>query len=170
MSFVSHFRRGRSAAGDAAGPSSEPGSSAPAQAPMPFPGYDRMDEREVIDSLCDHSQAELAAVDAYERSHKAREPIFNKLHYLRRPEPVAGYDDLSAAQINAVVESADLDTLNRVRSYEQKFANRPAILDPVIAAQRVQRADQPSKPVPQYQPLSARADSGTGSNERSESA
>jgi hypothetical protein len=39
-----------------------------------FAGYDRLDTRQAIDGLSDHSQIELTAVESYQRTHENRQP------------------------------------------------------------------------------------------------
>jgi hypothetical protein len=102
-----------------------------ADAAMPFPGYDRLDERRVVDGLAGHSQVELEAVERYERAHKDREPVLAKLRYMRQPEPLPGYDALTVEEIVAALDQADMATVKKVRGYERKFANRPSVLDEV---------------------------------------
>ena len=65
------------------------------EAPLPFAGYERLDADKVIERLSDHSQIELQGIENYERSHKGREAVLNKLRYLRGNEPFPGYDALS---------------------------------------------------------------------------
>jgi predicted ester cyclase len=108
----------------------------PASADEPFSGYDRADEMELVRELHLHSQAELERIEAYERSHKSRTRVLNKLHYLRQSEPIPGYDDLSVEEIAAAVEDADLATIKNVRAYERKFHNRPIVQEAVEAARR----------------------------------
>ena len=127
-----------------------------ADAELPFAGYDRLDARKVIDALSDHSQVELEAVEAYERSHKSRERVLDKLRYMRGSEPLPGYDALSVEEITKALEPADPKTIQRVRGYERKFANRPDVLEAVVRAHHRGLADRPPKPVPAYQPTSAR--------------
>jgi hypothetical protein len=98
---------------------------------LPIPRYDRINEKHLIAQLSKHSQAELTAIDTYERSHKNRPPVFDKLRYLRGQEPIEGYDDLSAEEILVKLEAADSETLQRTRSYERKFQRRPDVLDGV---------------------------------------
>ena len=105
-----------------------------ADAELPFDGYDRLDARKVIDALSDHSQVELEAVEAYERSHKSREPVLDKLRFMRGSEPFAGYDALSGAEVVSALEQADPETIRSVRGYERKFANRPDVLEAVVRA------------------------------------
>jgi hypothetical protein len=64
----------------------------------------------LIDDLPDHAQVELEAVQTYERSHKRRDAVFNKLRYqrarreTRAPGSAArhrGYRPISAASVDA---------------------------------------------------------------------
>jgi predicted ester cyclase len=97
----------------------------------PFPGYNRIDEKELVNQLHKHSQAELEQIEAYERSHGSRTRVLNKLHYLRQREPLPNYDALSSEEVGAALEQADLATIDDVRAYERKFANRPNVLEKV---------------------------------------
>ena len=120
----------------------------------PFAGYDRLDRREVMDQLSDHSQVELDAVETYERSHKSRGPVLDKLRYMRGSEPLPGYDALSAKEIMAALDKADLATIKKVRGYERKFANRPDVLEEVVRVHHQRLAAQPATPAPAYAPTS----------------
>jgi len=111
----------------------------------PFPGYDHIDEMELIDQLHLHSQAELEAVESYERSHESRTRVLNKLHYLRQRQPLPGYDDLSFEEIVAALEAADLATIKNIRAYERKFHNRPNVQEAVEKARRRAEEDQPAR-------------------------
>ena len=102
----------------------------------PFPGYDRTDELELIDGLHLHTQTELEAVEAYERSHRSRTRVLNKVHYLRQSEPIEGYDDFTIEEIAAALDAADLQTIKNIRAYERKFHNRPAVQRIVEEARR----------------------------------
>jgi len=124
-----------------------------AKAPPPFAGYDRLDKRQAMDALSEHSQVELEAVESYERSHKDRGPVLAKLHYMRGREPMPGYDALSVEEITAALENADLATIKRVRAYERKFGDRPGVLEEVARVHRQRQASQPKSAVPSYQPL-----------------
>jgi hypothetical protein len=126
------------------------------KAPLPFAGYDRLGDRQVMEGLSDHSQIELEAVESYERSHKDREPVLNKLRYMRGREPLPGYDALSVEEILAALEEADLATIKKVRGYERKFANRAQVLEEVVRVHRRRQATEPASAAPGYQPISAR--------------
>ena len=99
----------------------------------PFPGYDSTDERELVDQLFRHSQAELEAIEAYERSHGSRTRVLNKLHYLRQHEPWPGYDAMSSDEVAAALEDKDLAAIKGVRAYERKFANRLQVQERLTA-------------------------------------
>ena len=142
--------------------SGEGSPSAVAHSELPFAGYDRLDARKVIDALSDHSQVELEAVEDYERSHKSRERVLDKLRYMRGSEPLPGYDALKAEQIVSALERADPATIQRVRGYERKFANRPGVLEEVVRVHHRRLANQPAGPAPAYQPMSARSTSPGG--------
>jgi hypothetical protein len=131
-------------------------SPSPIPAPLPFAGYDRLDDRQVIDRLSDHSQIELEAVESYERSHEDRKPVLDKLRYLRGSEPLPGYDALSVEEIVTEFKDADLATIKKVRGYERKFANRSEVLEEVVRAHSRRQATEPASAAPSYQPTSAR--------------
>jgi len=116
----------------------------------PFPGYDSIDERELVDQLFHHSQAELEAIEAYERSHGSRTRVLNKLHYLRQHEPWPGYDAMSSEEVAATLQEKDLATIKEVRAYERKFANRPPVLDAIEAVRLKRVAEEPAHDTPDY--------------------
>jgi hypothetical protein len=119
----------------------------------PYPGYDQLKMRQLMDGLSAHSQIELEAAETYERSHKDREPVLTKLRYMRGPEPLPGYDALSVEEIVAALKDADLATIRRVRAYERKFGNRPDVLEEVARVYRGWRASQPGSAAAGYQSL-----------------
>jgi polyhydroxyalkanoate synthesis regulator phasin len=47
------------------------------------------------------------------------------------PFPIAGYDDLTAAQVAARLDDLDPAELRRVREYERRNANRKTVLGPL---------------------------------------
>jgi hypothetical protein len=116
------YRRSR---GDA--PGEEASSSDAAQAP--FPGYDKLDDKEVGARLPELSQVELAAVETYERAHKNRKEVLEKLRYMHTSEPLPGYDALSPEQIAEALAGADAETVKAVRDYERKFGKRQQVLE-----------------------------------------
>jgi hypothetical protein len=138
-----------------------------AEAPLPFAGYDRLDDRQVVEGLSDHSQIELEAVESFERSHENRAPVLDKLRYMRQAEPLPGYDALSVEEIVTALADADLATIKKVRGYERKFANRPGVLEEVARVHHRRLATRPASAAPAYQPMSA-ASASNGSIDRRE--
>jgi hypothetical protein len=108
--------------------------SAPDAAELPFPGYDRLDDKEIGARLPELSQVELAAVETYERSHKDRREVLKKLHYMHTTEPLPGYDALSPEQISEALADADAETVRAVRDYERKFGHRPQVIEAAARA------------------------------------
>lgn len=105
------------------------GSSASKEDPLPIPGYDDLDHREVGLKMPELSQVELAAVESYERSHESRPEVLAKLRYMLTTEPLSDYDTLSTEQVAEGLANADAKTVKAVRSYERKFADRREVLD-----------------------------------------
>jgi hypothetical protein len=129
MKILDALRKRRSHAG---APGEEASSSDAAE--LPFPGYDKLDDKEVGARLDELSQVELAAVESYERSHKDRPEVFDKLRYMRTSEPLPGYDALTPEQIAEALADADAETVKAVRDYERKFGARQQVME---AAARV---------------------------------
>ena len=142
-------------AGDAQGEGDQGEGDPVAEAGPPFEGYDRLDKKEVMEGLSDHSQIELEAVEGYERSHEDREPVLDKVRYMRGREPLPGYDALSVEEIVAALEEADLATIKKVRGYERKFANRPEVEDEVLRLLHQRQAEEPASAAPPYEAASA---------------
>jgi hypothetical protein len=117
----------------------------------PFSGYDRLDSRKLMAGLHGYSQAELTAIEEYERSHQDRVEVLHKLRYMRGAEPIEGYDDLSPDQVIASLGDSDINTIKRIRDYERKFANRKEVIDAVTAAAHADRAARPVEKPPAYQ-------------------
>ena len=106
-----------------------------------------------MDQLSNHSQSELEAVESYERCHQDREPVLDKLHYMRGGEPLPGYDALSVEEIVAALDRADVATIKKVRAYERKFGNRAEVLEEAVRFHHRSRAAEPKGGAPGYQPL-----------------
>ncbi len=102
--------------------------SSPDAAGVPFRGYDKLDDKEIGARLHELSQVELAAVETYERSHKNRPEVLEKLRYMHTREPLPGYDALSPEQIVEALADADAETVKAVRDYERKFGARPQVM------------------------------------------
>ena len=101
--------------------------------------YDRLGERDAVAGLSGRNQQELGAIETFERSHRGRSAVLNKLRYLQQPEPLPGYDALDADAIVAALATADVDTVKAVREYERKLLNRPSVMAAVAGSVRDRR-------------------------------
>ena len=98
-------------------------------ADAPFAGYDKLNAKQVSERLRGLTQVQLEAVENYERSHKERPVVLNKLKYMRRAEPIEGYDTLESGQIAEALVGADSERVKAVRDYERRFRHRRDVLD-----------------------------------------
>jgi hypothetical protein len=90
--------------------------------------YAGLGERDAVAELGHLNQAELTAVESYERSNRDRSAVHNKLRYLRQEEPVPGYDALETPDVIAALGAMDTATLKAVREYERKMQDRATVL------------------------------------------
>ena len=54
--------------------------------------------------------------------------MLSRIGTLRGNEPWAGYDELTAAEVQAVLSEGDDDRAEQVRSYERSHKNRAGVL------------------------------------------
>jgi len=143
MDFRNAFRRNRAESPEGEDSASPGGSeTAPSDASEPFDGYGRLNDRQVMASLKQHSQVELIAIEGYERAHQARLPVLDKLRYMRGSEPVAGYDAMDSDEAVALLAETDMPTIKRIRAYERKFAGRRVVLEKVVEVHARALAEQ----------------------------
>jgi len=127
MNILQRFRN-RSSGGEPGDPGSADASSRDADQ-LAISGYDRLDHKQVSAQLHELSQVELAAVETYERSHKDRPQVLDRLRYMRTNEPLPDYDALSPEQIATALAGANAETVKAVRDYERKFGHRKQVMD-----------------------------------------
>ena len=90
--------------------------------------YDKLTADEITSRLPELSQIDLAKIDAYERKNQNRTTVLSRITSLRGSEPWAGYDELTAAEVQAVLTEGDADRAAQVRSYERSHKNRAGVL------------------------------------------
>ena len=90
--------------------------------------YDSLTADEITSRLTELSQIDLAKVDSYERRNQNRSTVLSRISTLRGNEPWAGYDELTASEVQAVLSEADDDRANQVRQYERTHKNRAGVL------------------------------------------
>jgi hypothetical protein len=91
-------------------------------------GYDSLTAEEIIDKVKTLSQIELAKTDAYERKNQNRSTVLGRITSLRGDEPWPGYDELTAAEVQAVLSEGDEQRINQARAYERSHKNRTGVL------------------------------------------
>ncbi len=90
--------------------------------------YDTLTADEIIARLPELSQIDLAKIEAYERRNQDRTTILSRVTSLRSDEPWTGYDELTAAEVIAVLTEGDDDRSKDVRSYERAHKNRAGVM------------------------------------------
>jgi len=90
--------------------------------------YDKLTADEITAKLTDLSQIDLAKIDSYERKNESRSTVLSRITTLRGAEPWAGYDELTAAEVQTALAAGDDDTAQKVRSYERAHKNRAGVL------------------------------------------
>ena len=105
---------------------------APTAEDLAIPGYDALTAEDIGGRLAGLSQSELAAVDAYERTHGDRSTIRSRIETLRADEPWDGYDALTVEEIRARLAEGDDDArAEAVRTYERAHKNRAGVMSAV---------------------------------------
>jgi ferritin-like metal-binding protein YciE len=90
--------------------------------------YDTLTAEEIIARLSDLSQVDLAKIDAYERKHQDRSTVLSRIDSLTGNEPWPGYDELTAAEVRAVLAEGDDERAREVLAYERSHKNRAGVL------------------------------------------
>jgi hypothetical protein len=98
------------------------------QSDLAIARYDAQTADDVVAKLAGLSQIDLAKVDAYERKNQDRTTILSRITSLRGDEPWAGYDELTASEVQAVLAEGDDERIKKVRSYERAHKNRASVL------------------------------------------
>src|SRR5450755_2325401 len=90
--------------------------------------YDSLTAEEIVSKLPELSQIDLAKIDSYERKNDNRTTVLSRVSALRREEPWPGYDELTVAEIEAVLGERDEQHANDVVAYERAHKNRAGVL------------------------------------------
>jgi ferritin-like metal-binding protein YciE len=95
---------------------------------LPIARYDSLTAEEIVSKLPELSQIDLAKVDAYERKNSDRTTVRNRIASLRNREPWAGYDELTATEVQALLGEGDSQRAKDVAAYERSHKNRAGVL------------------------------------------
>ena len=95
---------------------------------LAIPRYDSLTAQEILAKLPELSQIDLAKLDSYERKNDNRATVLSRITSLRRQEPWPGYDELTVAEIEAVLGEADEQRTKDVVAYWRAHKNRAGVL------------------------------------------
>jgi ferritin-like metal-binding protein YciE len=95
---------------------------------LAIPRYDSLTAEEIISKLPELSQIDLAKIDSYERREHNRTTVLSRITALRGEEPWPGYDELTVAEIEAVLGEGDKGHAKDVAAYERAHKNRAGVL------------------------------------------
>ena len=98
------------------------------EADLAITRYDSLTAEEILSKLPELSQIDLAKVDTYERRHENRTTVLSRITALRRAEPWPGYDELTVAEIEAVLGEGNEQRTKDVAAYERAHKNRAGVL------------------------------------------
>ena len=96
---------------------------------LPIARYDSHNADEIVRRLPELSQADLARIEAYERSKENRTTVLERIASLRASEPWAGYDELNADEIQKRLAGADEPRAKAVREYERAHKARASVIE-----------------------------------------
>ena len=95
---------------------------------LAIPRYDSLTAEEILSKLPELSQIDLAKIDSYERKNDNRTTVLSRITALRRAEPWPGYDELTVAEVEAVIGEGDEQRTKDVVAYERAHKNRAGVL------------------------------------------
>jgi ferritin-like metal-binding protein YciE len=95
---------------------------------LAIPRYDSLTAEEILSKLPEVSQIDLAKIDSYERKNDNRTTVLSRISALRRAEPWPGYDELTVAEVEAVIGEGDEQRTKDVVDYERAHKNRAGVL------------------------------------------
>ena len=110
--------------------------SAGAEEQLPIPRYRSLNREEILNELSELSQSDLAKIDSFERNHENRAAVLSRINVLRGGEPWPGYDELTVAEIEAVLNEGDYQRAQDVLAYERAHQNRPAVVQSALVPAR----------------------------------
>jgi ferritin-like metal-binding protein YciE len=95
---------------------------------LAIPRYDSLTADEIIGRLSELSQVDLAKVDSYERRNQNRSTVLSRIGSLRADEPWPGYDELTAAEVQAVLGEGDDARAREALAYERAHKDRAGVI------------------------------------------
>ena len=96
--------------------------------PLPIQRYRSLSAEEIVTKLPDLPESELGKLESYERQNKNRSAVLSRIRVMRGEEPWPGYDGLTVAEIEAVLNEGDYERAQNVLVYERAHENRPDVI------------------------------------------
>jgi ferritin-like metal-binding protein YciE len=103
--------------------------AAASEAELPIARYDALTAEEITSKLAELSQVDLATIDSYERKHRNRSTVTNRIDGLRGQEPWSGYDEQTVEEIGTVLDQGDGQRAKDVIAYERAHKNRTGVIN-----------------------------------------
>jgi ferritin-like metal-binding protein YciE len=128
-------RQARKAPGGAQAEMQQRRSSA-ARDRLPIRRYRSLSTEAVLSELSELSESDLGKIDSYERANRNRPAILSRIRVLRGEEPWAGYDELTVAEVEAVLNEGDYQRAQDVLVYERAHKNRSEVIQSAIVPAR----------------------------------
>ena len=90
--------------------------------------YDDLEAEQVLEHLGGLSQEALLKLGDYERAHRGRDEVLDRIAALTGDEPWPGYDEQTVPALQASFDDASRERLNTVITYERAHKNRADVL------------------------------------------
>ena len=116
---------------------------------LAIPRYDSLTAEQILAKLPELSQIDLAKIDSYERRNDNRTTVLGRISGLRGQEPWPGYDELTVAEIEAVIGEGD-EQRTRDSRHLRARPQEPRRRAPQRPARDGQRLDQEPQANPMY--------------------
>ncbi|MFL5859269.1 MAG: DUF892 family protein [Solirubrobacteraceae bacterium] len=106
------------------------------EALLPLEGYRSRSVEQIVPELTQLSQGDLEKIESYERQNENRSPILNRIRALRGEQPWPNYDELTVAEIEAVLNDGDYERARAILDYERLHKNRPSVVQSALVPAR----------------------------------
>ena len=103
---------------------------------LPIQRYRSLSTEEIVSELPKLSKSDLGKVESYERENRNRPAILSGIRVSRGEEPWPGYDELTVAEIEAVLNEGDYQRAQDVLVYERAHKNRPEVIQSALVPAR----------------------------------
>lgn len=105
-----------------------PPQAAEASVTATIPGYDALGPEAISARLARLNQRDLCALESYERRHRKRPAVLERIAALRVREPWPDYDELTVAEIVVALADADRQLAAAVCEYERSHRHRNGVI------------------------------------------